>query len=145
MKSNKYFLSIALAGVLGVTLLVMLVVRTFVPRAVLPGADIPNLVLVCMAALLLEHYLTGGSRGGYVGLFLLGGLTFGLLPLATFFAQPLEAVKLAIVGGGVFTLSAWCFRAMQQRLSSGPVAKLAPVVGALGLYLAAQCFAGMLL
>ena len=144
MKNSKYFLNTALAAVLGLALLVVILVRTFVPVAVLPRLDIPNMVLLSVAALLLEHYLTGGSKGGYLGVFLLSSLTFGLLPLAAFFAQPLEAVKLAVIGGCVFTASAWAFRSMQERLSSGPVAKIAPVMGALGLYLAAQCFAGLL-
>ena len=144
MKNNKYFLNTALAAVLGVALLIVVLVRTFVPMAVIPRLDIPNMVLLSAAALLLEHYLTGGSKGGYLGAWLLSSLTFGLLPLAAFFAQPLEAVKLAAVGGCVFTASAWVFRSMQDRLSSGPAAKLAPVMGALGLYLAAQCFAGLL-
>ena len=145
MKNSKYFLNTALAAVLGVALLIVTLVRTFVPMAVLPRLDIPNMVLLSVAALLLEHYLTGGSKGGYVGVFLLAALTFGLLPLAAFFAQPMEACKLAAVGGCVFTLSAWLFRSMQDRLSSGPVAKIAPVMGALGIYLASQCFAGIIL
>ncbi|MBO5891274.1 MAG: hypothetical protein J6Q30_00970 [Oscillospiraceae bacterium] len=144
MKNSKYFLITTLAVVMGMALLVMTLVRTFVPMAVLPQLDIPNMVLVGVVALLLEHYLTGGSKGGYVGIFLMSALAFGLLPLAAFFAQPLEALKLAAVGGGVFTVIAWIFRSMQERLSSGPVAKIAPVMGALGLYLAAQCFAGLL-
>ncbi len=145
MKNTKYFLNTALAAVLGLALLVVILVRTFVPMAVLPQLDIPNMVLLSVAALLLEHYLTGGSQGGYLGVFLLSALAFGLLPLAAFFAQPMEALKLAAAGGCVFTLSTWIFRSMQDRLSSGPVAKVAPVMGALGLYLAAQCFAGIIL
>lgn len=144
MKNSKYFLITTLAVVMGLALLVMTLVRTFVPMAVLPRLDIPNMVLVSVVALLLERYLTGGSKGGYVGIFLMSALVFGLLPLAAFFAQPLEALKLAAVGGCVFTAAAWLFRSMQDRLSSGPVAKLAPVMGALGIYLAAQCFAGIL-
>ena len=145
MKNNKYFPVTTLAVVMGIALLTMTLVRTFVPTAVLPKLDIPNMVLVSVAALLLEHYLIGGSKGGYVGIFLMSALAFGLLPLAAFFAQPLEALKLAGVGGCVFTAIAWAFRSMQERLSSGPVAKLAPVMGALGIYLAAQCFAGIIL
>ena len=144
MKNSKYFLITALAVVMGIALLVMTLVRTFIPMAVMPRLDIPNMVLLSVVALLLEHYLTGGSKGGYVVIFLLSALTFGLLPLATFFAQPLEALKLAAVGGCVFTAVAWIFRSMQERLSSGPVARIAPVMGALGIYLAAQCFAGLL-
>ena len=143
MKNNKYFLNVALAGVLGVALLIAALVRAFVSMAVIPQLDIPNMVLLSVLALLLEHYLTGGSKGGYVGVVLMSALAFGLLPLAAFFAQPLEAMKLAAIGGCVFSLSTWIFRSMQDRLSSGPVAKIAPIMGALGLYLAAQCFAGL--
>jgi hypothetical protein len=32
---------------------------------------------------------------------------------------------------------------MEDRLSTGPAAKLAPILSALGLYLAAQCFMGI--
>ena len=95
MKNNKYFPVTTLAVVMGIALLTMTLVRTFAPTAVLPKLDIPNMVLVSVAALLLEHYLTGGSKGGYLGIFLMSALAFGLLPLATFFAQPLEALKLA--------------------------------------------------
>ena len=145
MKNTKYFLNTALAAVLGLALLIITLVRTFMPLAVLPRLDIPNMVLVSVAALLLEHYLTRGSKGGYVGIFALSALTFGLLPLAAFFAQPLDALKLAAVGGCVFTLCAWIFHSMQDRLSTGPIAKIAPAMGAVGLYLAAQCFASILL
>ena len=58
---------------------------------------------------------------------------------------PAEAVKLGVIGGVVFTATAWLFTSVQDRLSSGPVCKAAPVVSAFGLYLAAQCFAGILL
>lgn len=145
MKKNPYFLNTALAAVVGMALLIGALVRTFAPAAVLPRLNIPNLALLSLAALLLEYYLTGGSQGGYAGIFLLSALTFGLLPLAAFFVQPLQALTLAAVGGCVCTLAAWLFRSMLQRLSSGPAAKAAPVLSALGLYLAFQCFAGIIL
>ena len=145
MKKNQYFLNTLLAVVVFAVALVMMVLRVLSPVHILPAWNIPFMVLLSLAALLLEHYLTGGSKGGYVGIFLMSALAFGLLPLAAFFAQPLEALKLAGVGGCVFTAIAWAFRSMQERLSSGPVAKLAPVMGALGIYLAAQCFAGIIL
>jgi len=56
-----------------------------------------------------------------------------------------DALLLAAVGGVVFTAIAWIFSSIQDRLSTGPAAKAAPVLSALGLYLAPQCFAGMLL
>ena len=42
-------------------------------------------------------------------------------------------------------MTAWLFTTVQERLSSGPSCKAAPVVSAFGLYLASQCFMGILL
>jgi hypothetical protein len=71
-------------------------------------------------------------------------LTFGILPFCAGFASILEAVKLAVLGGVVFTATTWIYTSLQDRLSTGPMAKLAPLFSALGLYLAVQCFAGMI-
>ena len=70
-------------------------------------------------------------------------MLFGLLPFAACFVGAAEAVKLAVLGGVVFTATAWLFTSIQDRLSSGPACKAAPVVSAFGLYLACQCFMGM--
>lgn len=56
-----------------------------------------------------------------------------------------ECWKLALVGGIVFTAVTWLFSSMVNRLASGAQAKAAPLLSALGLYLAVQCFAGILL
>ena len=57
----------------------------------------------------------------------------------------LEALKLGVIGCAVFTLTTWLFSSIQDRLSSGPAAKAAPILSAVGLYLTAQCFMGILL
>ena len=72
-------------------------------------------------------------------------ITFGLLPWAAGFAQLQEIWKLALCGSAVFTVVTWLFTSIQQRLSSGPACNAAPFMSALGLYLAFQCFAGLLL
>lgn len=145
MKENKYFLSTALASVLGTALLIGVLVRTFAPAVILPRLSIPGMVLLSVAALLADHYLTKGARRCYVCIPVFSALSFGLLPLAAGFAGPLEALKLAVVGCVVFTVTTWLYSSIQERLSSGPVAKAAPVISALGLYLAAQCLTGILL
>jgi len=68
-----------------------------------------------------------------------------LLPFAACFVGIWEALKLALAGGIVFTVVTLLYSTIQDRLSSGPVAKAAPVFSALGLYLAFQAFAGMIL
>ena len=70
-------------------------------------------------------------------------LTFGLLPFAACFVGALEALKLGLYGGIVFTATTWLFSSMQDRLSSGPAAKAAPFASALSLYLAIQALMGM--
>ena len=62
MKKNHYFLNTALAIVLGAVLLIAVLVRTFVPAMILPELDIPNMVLVSLAALLLDHYVAKGAK-----------------------------------------------------------------------------------
>ena len=143
MNKKTYTLNTLLAVVLGAALLVCVVVRTFWPRMILPVLDIPNMVLLSLAALLLDHYLAPGTKRCYICIPVFSAITFGLLPFAACFVGAGEAVKLAVLGGVVFTAVTWIFSSMMDRLSSGPAAKLAPFMSALGLYLAAQCFLGL--
>ena len=143
MKENKYFLNTALALVLGLALVCAVLVRTFAPAMIIPSLDIPNLVLVSLAALVLDHYMAGHAKRCWICIPLLSALTFGLLPFAACFVGGMEAVKLAVIGGIVFTAAAWLFTSIQDRLSSGPAARLAPVMSALGIWLAVQAFAGI--
>ena len=62
MKKNTYTLNTVLAAILGVVLLAAVLVRTFGPRFILPQLDIPNLVLISLAALLVDHYLAPESN-----------------------------------------------------------------------------------
>lgn len=143
MNKKTYTLNTLLAAVLGAVLLVCVLVRTFWPRMILPVLDIPNLVLISLVALLLDHYLAPGADRCYICIPVFSAITFGLLPFAACFVGAGEALKLAVLGCVVFTAVTWLFSSMTDRLSTGPVAKLAPVMSALGLYLAAQCFMGM--
>ena len=145
MKENRYFRNIALTAVLGLALAVCRVIAAVLPLAILPRLDIPNLMALFVLALLADHYFAAPGKGvdALTGVF--AALTVGLLPVLSGFAGAGEALKLAAVGGIGFFLTAWVFETLEDRLSTGPAAKAAPVLTALGLYLAAQCFAGMIL
>ena len=143
MNKKTYTLNTLLAAVLGAVLLLCVLVRTFWPRMILPVLDIPNLVLISLVTLLLDHYLAPGADRCYICIPVFSAITFGLLPFAACFVGAGEAVKLAVLGCVVFTAVTWLFSSMTDRLSTGPAAKLAPVMSALGLYLAVQCFMGM--
>ena len=145
MKKNTNTLNTILAALLGAILLVCVLVRTFAPRIILPELDIPMLVLISLAALVLDHYLAPNADRCYLCIPVFSALTFGLLPLAACYVTGAEAAELAIYGGAVFTLMTWLFSSVQDRLSTGPAAKAAPVLSAFGLYLAVQGLMGMIL
>lgn len=145
MKDNRTFLNTALAVILGVSLAVCVVLRTIIPMGVLPRLDIPNMVLLSLGALLADHYFGKEEQRCYLCAAILSALTFGLLPWAAGFATGMEALRLGLVGGVVFPLTTALFTSAQDRLSTGPAAKAAPVLTAFGLYLASQCFMGIIL
>lgn len=140
MEKKTYTLNTLLAVVLGLTLLVAVLVRTFAPRMILPHLDVPNMVLLSLAALLADHYLAPGAKRCYICIPVFSAVTFGLLPFAACFVGAGEALKLGLLGGLVFTATTWLFSSMTDRISTGPAAKAAPLVSAIGLYLATQCF-----
>lgn len=144
MKNKTYTLNTLLAVILGAVLLIAVFVRTFAPAIILPELDLPNMVLISLLALLLDHYLAPGAKRCYICIPVFSAITFGLLPFAACFVGALDALKLALIGCAVFTAVTWLFTSMEDRLSTGPAAKAAPIVSALGLYLAAQCLMGIL-
>lgn len=145
MKNKTYTLNTLLAMITGAALLVCVLVRTFAPRMILPQLDIPNMVLLSLLALVADHYLAPGAKRCYLCTAVFALLTFGLLPFAACFVGALEALKLGVIGSVVFTVMTMLYTTIQDRLSTGPAAKAAPVISAMGLYLAVQCFAGILL
>jgi hypothetical protein len=145
MKGNKYVLNTVLAVVLGMALLACVLIRTFAPAVIIPKMSIPNLALICLVTLLVDHYLTRGAQRNYLFVAVLAVVSFGLLPLAAGMAELAQAWKLALVGGGLFTVLTFLFTSVQDRLSSGPAAFAAPMLSAFGLYLAVQGLANILI
>lgn len=145
MKSSKYLLSTLLAAVVFLVMLVYLIIRTFQPAAVLPELNIPNMVLLTVAALLAEYYLAPCRKRCYICIPVFALLTFGILPWISGYGDWTLAWKLALVGACTATVTTWLFTSITERIESGEEAVAAPVVSALGLFLAAQCFAGIIL
>lgn len=145
MKDKTYILNTILTVVLGAAALTAALVRAFAPIVIIPALNVPNMVLVSLAALLVDHYLAPNAKRCYICIPVLGALSFGLIPLAAAFVSGMEAVKLAVVGGVVFTATTWLYSSIQDRLSTGPAAKAAPFMSALGLWLAAQAMVGIIL
>ena len=143
MKNKTYTLNTVLAVLMGAALLVCVLIRTFAPRIIMPHLDVVNMTLISLAALVVDHYLAPNAKRCYICIPVFSAITFGLLPFAACFVGGMEAVKLGITGGIVFTAVTWLFSAMMDRISTGPAAKAAPFVSAFGLYLAIQALMGM--
>ena len=145
MKKNPYFLNTVLAMVIFAACAIALLVRVWGPAAVIPELNIPNMVLLSVAALLLEHLLAPMNPRCYICIPVFSAITFGILPLMAGLACQHDFWKYGLVGGVVFTVVTFLFTSLTDRLLTGPKAKAALVVCSLGIYLAAQCFAGIIL
>ena len=140
---KKYMLNTLLAAVFTLALLAMVIARAICPVLVFPGFGVPNLVLIGLIALVLDHYIVKDAPRCYICIPVFAFAVFVLLPLAAGFAAPGDVLALGFKGAAVFTVTTWLFSSMQERISTGPQAKFAPVMSAFGLYLASQCFMGM--
>ena len=145
MKNKTYVLNTVLAVVMTVTLSICILLRTFCPWVIIPELNIPNMALLSLIALLADHYLAQGAKRCYICTFLFSAIIFGVLPYAAGFAAGWDVLKLALVGGAVFTVLTGLYSSIQERLSSGPSAKAAPLLSAFGLYLAFQVFSNIIL
>ena len=143
MKNKTYTLNTVLSAVLAVVLGAMVAIRAFAPQIILPVFDIPTLTAISLAALVVDHYLAKGAKRCYICIPLFAALSFGLLPYAAGMVAVSNLLGLALTGAAVFTVTTFVFTSIQDRLSSGPAARLAPIVSALGIWLAVQAFAGI--
>ena len=145
MKNNKYLLSTLLAVVVFAACAAALLVRVWLPAAVLPVLNIPNMVTLSVVALLLEHFLTRGNPRCYICIPVFGALVFGILPLMAGFACQHTFWKYGLVGAAVFTATTFLFTSAQDRLLTGPRARAAALITGIGIILASQCFTGIIL
>ena len=143
MKNKTYTLSTVLTAVLAAALLAMVLVRAFAPTIILPIFGIPTVTAISLIALVLDHYLAPGAKRCYICIPVFAALSFGILPLAAKLVAPADAAGLALSGCVIFSAVTWTFTSIQDRLSSGPAAKLAPAMSAIGIWLAVQAFAGI--
>ncbi len=144
MKNKSYFVHLSLMIVLTAVLVTITLVHTFLPQFIIPKATIPNLSLISVVALLIDHYAAKGAKRCYILIAVFAFLSFFLLPYLASYAPVCESLKIAIAGMVIYTLFAFIFTTSADRLSTGPKAKLAPVLTAVFLFLAAQCFEGMI-
>ena len=143
MKNKTYTLSTVLIAVLTAVLAVMAVLRAFSPQIILPIFDIPTVTAISLVALVLDHYLARDAKRCWICIPIFAALSFGILPFAAGMVALSNVLGLALTGAAIFTVCTFVFTSVQDRLSSGPAARLAPIMSALGIWLAVQAFAGI--
>ncbi len=145
MKEKKFILNTLLVLAVFAAMLTMLLIRIFNPAGVLPKLDIPNMALLSLVVLVLEYYIAPKAERCYICIPVLSFLTFSILPLFAGFACQHDFWKIGLAGCVVFTAMTWLFTSFVSRIQSGEKAPAAPILSALGLYLAVQGFAGIFL
>ena len=143
MKNKTYTLNTLLTAALAAVLAAMVVLRAVSPQLILMQFDFVSITAICLAALVLDHYLAPGAKRCYICIPIFAALSFGILPFAAGLVAVEYALGLALTGAAIFTVCTFVFTSIQDRLSSGPAAKLAPILSALGIWLAVQAFAGI--
>ena len=143
MKNKTYTLNTVLTAVLTAVLAAMVALRAFAPQIILPVFDIPTLTAISLAALVLDHYLAPNAKRCWICIPVFAALSFGVLPMVAGLVRVENAMGLMVNGCVIFTVTTFVFTSIQDRLSSGPAAKLAPIMSAFGIWLAVQAFAGI--
>ena len=145
MKKINVNETILLTLVVGITLLIQVLQKTFLPAVILMEFSVPNMAGLCLIALVLNAYLGGERSRGIAVNVCFGEVIFGLLPLLAGVTQGKDVFLLAIVGGVEYALISGVFATMTDRMENTVKSRLAPICSAFVLFLACQGFANMLL
>ena len=144
MKNRTTILNTSLAAVLGVVLLASIVAKTMCPQLILPQINIPYVAAISLVALVITSFVKTEEGCIYCEM-ALAALTFGVLPFVAGMVSGAEVLKLALVGGIVFGALDLMVNAMTKRISMAGICKCAVIPSAFVMYLACQCFTGILL
>ena len=143
MKKESMILNTLLAVVLGAGLLTGMVWRAFQPNVVLPDLDIPAMAALVLIALVLEYLLTGTKKRVWAMQIVLAAVTFAVLPWAA--DLPYMSLMTVVCGTAVFAALTWMFDFAVDRLEVTADCKYAVIPTAFVMYLACQCFMGMII
>lgn len=136
-------LNVLLAAVLTIGLLIEMIWRTFQPNVVLPKLDVPAMAALILLSLLLEYFLTGTKKRVWGMQIILAAVTFWLLP--TVAGLKTAGIVTMLCGTAAFVILTILFDWTVERVELSGNEKGAMTAAAFGLYLACQCFMGMLL
>lgn len=139
---NKLNLSVILVITLVVSLLTLVLFRTFAPVVILPKLDVSSIAIVSLIALVINYYISDEDTTLISIIFAF--VAFGILPFAAGLVTITDALILALKGGITFTVLMFIFASIQDRLSINGKKWYIPLITAFMLFLAIQCVMGIL-
>ena len=143
MEKKNFVLNVILAVVLGAGLLVGMVWRAFQPNVVLADLELPVIAALILIALVIEYLFKGTQKRAWAVQILLAAITFAVIPFAAGYAG--TGIGLILCGTVMFTALTWIFDSVAERLDVTCDCKCAMIPTAFVMYLACQCFMGMIL
>ena len=143
MEKKSFVLNVLLAVVLGAGLLVGIVWSAIQPNVVLSNLDVPAMAALVLIALLIEYLWKGTEKRAWAVQIVLAAVTFAVLPFAAGYVG--AGIKVTVCGTILFVVLTWLFDSMAERMSVTCDCKCAMIPTAFVMYLACQCFMGMIL
>lgn len=143
MEKKNFVLNVLLAAVLGAGLLVGIVWSAFQPNVVLADLEIPAIAALVLIALLIEYLWMGTQKRAWAVQIVLAAVTFAVLPFAAGYVG--AGIKLTICGTAAFAALTFIFDSVAERMSVTADCKYVMIPTAFVMYLACQCFMGMIL
>ena len=143
MEKKNFVLNVLLAVVLGAGLLVGMVWKAFQPNVVLADLELPAIAALVLIALVIEYLWKGTQKRAWAVQIVLAAITFAVIPFAAGYAG--AGIGLVLCGTAMFTALTWIFDSVAERLDVTCDCKCAMIPTAFVMYLACQCFMGMIL
>ena len=143
MEKKNFVLNVLLAVVLGAGLLVGIVWKAFQPNVVLADLELPAIAALVLIALVIEYLWKGTQKRAWAVQIVLAAITFAVIPFAAGYAG--AGIGLILCGTAMFTVLTWIFDSVAERLDVTCDCKCAMIPTAFVMYLACQCFMGMIL
>lgn len=143
MEKKNFVLNVLLAVVLGAGLLVGMVWKAFQPNVVLADLELPAIAALVLIALVIEYLWKGTQKRAWAVQIVLAAITFAVIPFAAGYAG--TGIGLILCGTVMFTALTWIFDSVAERLDVTCDCKCAMIPTAFVMYLACQCFMGMIL
>ena len=143
MEKKNFVLNVLLAVVLGAGLLVGMVWKAFQPNVVLADLELPAIAALVLIALVIEYLWKGTQKRAWAVQIVLATVTFAVIPFAAGYAG--AGIKLILCGTAMFAALTFIFDSVAERLDVTTDCKCTMIPTAFVMYLACQCFMGMIL